>query len=159
MIHMHRPFPQWINALAAQSFVHPQLKNRLKFFPHMRYADYRLYERRVAELPGLHLHFDELFDTPIAALSQKIADYLGVSAPAIDFTATDYDMYGKIVPYKNAFTRFDDNVEYLRRGTLDYFSSVADNNALNRPAMQINAWLRYLTDMIRFRRQRGMGFF
>ena len=84
MIHMHRPFPQWINSLAAQGFVHPRLQNRLKFFPHMRYADYQLYERSVEKMPGLHLNFDELFDAPIDALARKIAAYLGVPPPAVD---------------------------------------------------------------------------
>jgi hypothetical protein len=156
MIHMHRPFPQWINSLAAQGFVHPQLKNRVKFFPHMRYADYRLYERCLEKMPGLHLHFDDLFDTPIDALAQKIAAYLDVPAPSIDLKAQDYDLYGKLVPYQNAFTRFDDNIEYLRRDTLTYFVTISNDNAMRRPATQINAWLRYLGDMVRFRRQRGM---
>lgn len=157
MIHMHRPFPQWINSLAAQGFVHPQLKNRIKFFPHMRYADYRLYERCVEKMPGLHLHFDDLFDAPIDALAQKIAAYLDVPPPTMDLTHEDYDLYGKLVPYKNAFTRFDDNIEYLRRDTLTYFTAIANDNAMSRPLTQINAWLCYLGDMLRYRKKKGMG--
>lgn len=151
MIHLHRPFASWINSLASQAFVHPELQHRIKFFPHMRYADYALYEEAVAQMPGLNLEFDALFDTPIEELAAQIADLTGVDTPSCDLRAEEYDMYGKIIPYDKAFTRFDDGIEFLSAKTKTYFETLAENKKIGQSPYNVLSWLRYLSDMLKYR--------
>ncbi len=154
MIHLHRDFSGWINALSSQAFTHPDLLHRVKFFPHMRYADYALYEDSVNAMPGLHVQFDEMFDTPIEALAEKTASTLNVPIPEMNLRKEKYDLYGKTLDYDFAFKRFDDSVSYLQPKTLKYLSKLAETGAMasNLPA-QILSWLRYLMDMLRYRRK------
>ncbi len=154
MIHLHRNFKGWINSLASQAFVHPEIKNRIKFFPHLRYADYDLYERSVARMPGLHMPFDELFDTPVEDIARRIAAFVKEPVPVIDLRNEKYDLYGKSLSYQKAFTRFDDNIEYLKPATLDYFEKLACSGGFKKPSAAVLAWGFYLRDMIRFRMQR-----
>lgn len=151
MIHLHRDFRGWINSLASQAFVHPDVINRVRFFPHLRHADYVLYERAVAALPGLHINFDDLFDTPIEALARRIGDFLGLEGPAVDLRTEAYDLYGKIIPFQKAFTRFDDNISYLRSGTLDYLDRQAKGRGFETTGVRLVSWARYLVDMGRYR--------
>jgi len=151
MIHLHRPFSGWINSLASQAFLHPQIKNRIKFFPHMRYNDYALYEEAVAAMPGMDIAFDDMFDTPIETLAQKIAAFLDVPPPSCELRHESYDLYGKITPYEMAFTRFDDKIEFLTPATQNYLSMLAENGKIKKSPYNFLAWIRYLADMIKFR--------
>ncbi|MCT4655432.1 MAG: hypothetical protein N4A65_06455 [Cohaesibacter sp.] len=151
MIHLHRPFISWINSLASQAFLHPQLANRIKFFPHMRYADYMLYEEAVAQMPGLNIEFDSLFDTPIETLADNIARETRTDAPSCTLNAQDYDLYGKIIPYEKAFTRFDDGIEFLSASTREYFLKLVTEEKIGSVPYSVNAWFRYLLDMYKFR--------
>lgn len=155
MIHLHRPFRGWINSLASQAFVHPDLKNRMKFFPHKRYEDYKLYEDAVAQMPGLNIGFDDLFDKPIETLAADCARFLDVPFPTTDWRAQEYDMYGKIIPYEKAFTRFDDKRSYLQPKTLDYLAELAanDGHGMKNPVHQALSWGRYLVDMQQYRKE------
>ncbi|MCK5285428.1 MAG: hypothetical protein KAJ86_07585 [Alphaproteobacteria bacterium] len=157
MIHLYRDFRGWINSLASQAFMHPQLMNRIKFFPHMRYADYALYEKVVAKMPGLHINFDDLFDEPIEMLVKKIALFLDVPVPDIDFRKETYDLYGKIQPYDVAFTRFDDNISFLRPATLDYLMHLVDTKSMYHPLSQLSSWSRYIVDLQQYRTKTGYG--
>lgn len=152
MIHLHRPFTGWINSLASQAMSHTQLRNRLMFFPHLRYADYRQYEDAVHRIPGLHMQFDELFDIPIEGLAQKMAAFLDVPPPTENLRDTSYDLYGKIIPYDIAFKRFDDNKEFLRKQTVSKLHRLTEDGRINAPMHQVLCWLRYILDMLRFRR-------
>jgi len=147
MIHLHRPFDSWINSLASQAFVHPDLKQRMMFFPHMRYADYALYEDAVAAMPGLHIQFDEMFDTPIEKLAQNIADFADVPAPTCNLREDIYDMYGKAVPFEKAFTRFDDHQVFLKPKSRAYMQALTDKKSIHKIPHNISAWLVYLKDM------------
>ncbi len=151
MIHLLRPFKSWINSLASQAFLHPELKNRIKFFPHLRYKDYVLYEEAVASMSGMHIDFDELFNTPIDKLSANIADFLGVELPSCDLTNETLDLYGKATSFKAAFTKFDDNITFLKPSTLDYFEQLVENRKIGKMPHNIFAWLRYLMDMFSYR--------
>ena len=155
MIHLHRDFRGWINSLASQAFVHPDLFNRIRFFPHLRYADYSLYEKSVASIPGLDLSFDELFDTPIEDLIRRIADFTGLDTPKTEWRQESYDLYGKIVPYQKAFTRFDDSVHYLSSSTLEDFENRANTGGFARPIDRFKCWGYYLKDMVRYRAARA----
>lgn len=150
MIHLHRDFGGWLNSLASQAFIHPELINRIKFFPHMRYADYALYEEAVAAMPGLHVPFDEMFDTPIEKLCAQIAEFADVSNFKGDLRSEEFDMYGKIVPYDKAFTRFDDKVSFLSSNTKAYFQNQVDNNTIEKTPYNILVWVRYLIDMLKY---------
>ncbi len=152
MIHLHRPFSGWINSLASQAFVHPELKNRIKFFPHMRYNDYKLYEEAVAQMEGMHIDFDELFDTPIEKLSEEIAAFLNIAPPKCDLRQEEYDMYGKIVPYDKAFTRFDDKICFLQKKSLNYMDKVAKTEQITKFPHNIISWLYYLWSLHIYRR-------
>ncbi len=151
MIHLHRPFSGWINSLASQAFVHPEFKNRIKFFPHMRYNDYKLYEEAVAQMDGMHIDFDELFDTPIEKLSEEIAAFLNIEPPKCDLRQEEYDMYGKIIPYDKAFARFDDKICFLNSTTRKYLSKLAKNNKIQRMPYSLFSWLLYIKEMIKYR--------
>jgi hypothetical protein len=152
MIHLHRPFGGWMNSLASQAFVHPELKQRLMFFPHLRYADYALYEEAVAAMPGMHIQFDEMFDTPIEQLAAQISAFIDVDVPECDFRQEDYDMYGKIVPYEKAFTRFDDGQVFLSDKTKRVFCALAENKTLKSFPFNAYGWALYFIDMIHYRR-------
>lgn len=154
MIHLHRPLGGWMNSLASQAFVHPDIKQRIMFFPHLRYADYALYEEAVAVMPGMHIQFDEFFDSPITELAAQISAFVGVSVPECDLTAEAYDMYGKIVPYERAFTRFDDGQVFLSERTKQMFCELAKSKKLKAFPYNAYAWALYLIDMINFRRGR-----
>ncbi len=151
MIHLHRDFSGWINSLASQAFVHPELKQNIKFFPHMRYADYALYEEAVAAMPGLNIEFDDLFDTPIEKLSKNISNFIGVDIPKENLRKASFDMYGKIIHYENAFKRFDDNITYLSKPTQKYFTKLANNKKIQKPPYNLITWLIYLVEMIKYR--------
>lgn len=152
-IHLHRDFRGWINALASQAIVSKLVSSKLIFQPHKRYADFKLYEDRVKQIPGLHIDFDDLFETPIGDLAKQLADFLDVPCPDIDFKKTDYDLYGKITPYDVAFKKFDDNVEYLKPGTLDYFEQLVNSGKINdnKPA-QLKAYILYLRDLCAYKK-------
>ncbi len=152
MIHLHRPFSGWINSLASQAFTHPELKNRIKFFPHMRYADYKLYEQAVAQMPGMHIEFDELFDTPIEELSNKIAEFLGVPPSTCDLRSAKYDMYGKIIPYEKAFTPFDDKISFIQHKSLKYMENVAETGGIAKLPHNLISWLHYLWSLYSYKR-------
>lgn len=154
MIHLHRPLGGWMNSLASQAFVHPEIKQRIAFFPHLRYADYALYEEAVAAMPGMHIQFDEFFDTPIEDLAAQISAFVDVPAPSCDLRAEDYDMYGKIVPYEKAFKRFDDGKVFLSERTKRIFCELAENKKLKAFPFNAYAWTLYFIDMINFRRSR-----
>lgn len=150
MIHLHRDFGGWINSLASQAFTHPEFMNRIKFFPHMRYADYALYEEAVAAIPGLHIPFDEMFDTPIEKLCAQIAEFADVPNFEGDLRSEEFDMYGKIVPYEKAFTRFDDKVRFLSSNTKAYFQKQVENNTIEKTPYNILVWVRYIIDMLKY---------
>ncbi len=157
MIHLVRDFRGWINSLASQAIVSKQLKNRLMFFPHMRYADFDLYERAIKAMQGLHINFDELFETPIEELAAQIADLTNAPLPETNLRTEEYDMYGKIQPYDIAFKKFDDNVHYLKPKTLDYFADLAKSGKINRKPSQARAWSRYLAGMCAYRMKHSNG--
>ena len=151
MIHIRRPFRGWINSVASQAFVNQHWIKRIKLFPHMRYADYVLYEQAAAALPGLHIEFDDMFSTPIEELAGEIADFLDVPPPDVNLRQETYDLYGKITPYDKAFTKFDDKIEFLRPSTLDYFEKLIETKRIQKIPYNIFAWLGYIRDMTSYR--------
>jgi hypothetical protein len=155
MIHLHRSFRGWINSLSSQAFLHPHLVNRIKFFPHMRHADYMLYESAVAQMPGMHIDFDEFFEKPIEDLAQQMADFLDVPPPIENLRHASYDLFGKLQPYEVAFTKFDDNITFLQKNTLDYFSKSANNYRMQNFLNNTFTWIRYLIDMSVYRIKTG----
>ena len=120
----------------------------------MRYADYELYENSVSQIPGLHIDFADMFDTPIEELAQKIADFVEEPVPDIDFREETYDMYGGIAPYQKAFTRHDDNIEFLKKGTLSYFDKLAETKKIKQFPFHFLSWIRYLIDMMSYNLKR-----
>ncbi len=117
----------------------------------MRYADYILYEEAVADMPGLHINFEDLFDTPIENLSEKISDFIGVGTPKCNLREESYDMYGKIVPYDKAFVRFDDNIHFISPIVQEYFKNIVENNKIQKKPYNFFAWLLYLKEMTKYR--------
>ncbi len=150
MIHLHRPFAGWINSLASQAFTHPDLINRVKFFPHLRYADYELYEQAVAEMPGMDMQFDDLFEIPVEDLAANIANFLDVEMTSENLRNTEYDLYGRIIPYKVAFKKFDDDITFLSAKTRSSFIKLIEKNKLHKIPYSFIAWLRYIYDMLKF---------
>ena len=149
IIHMHRSFESWIDSLASQAFTHVNLKSRLKFFPHLCFNDYMLYEEQTRKMPGLHLNFDDLFARDTQDLLDDIAEYLGMKAPEDEWGQHGFDMYGKIVPWERAFTKADNLGDYLSQATLKYLSLCAEQKNFGGKLKNFNAWLHYLNDMIR----------
>ncbi|SIO03190.1 hypothetical protein SAMN05444722_0176 [Rhodovulum sp. ES.010] len=154
-IHLHRSFRDWINSLASQAMHQSRLKRRIKFFPPARYRDFQRYEHATSRVPGLHLGFDEMFDTPIEAFAERLASYLGLPVPDVDFRQESYDMYGKLRPYDVAFKRFDDGRSYLQPGTLDRLEAAVESGRIARFPMNLGLWADYVRDMSRYRRTIG----
>ena len=160
MVHLTRDFKGWINSLASQGFSQPTWKNRIKFFPHMRYRDFKLYEDKVAQIPGLTVPFDEMFETPIEELFAKLADFSETPRPGdINLRTERYDLYGKFHPYNSAFKKFDDSIEFLKKDTLEKYGQWAqDQSFLTRKTVQLKSWLLYLKDMVIFRWKKFRGY-
>ena len=150
-IHLHRDFRSWINSLSTQAMRQPSVKERLKFFPHLRYADFSLYERATSNIPGLQLQFDDLFDKPIKELAGDISTLTGVDVPEINFETATYDLYGKDTPFERAFTRFDDNACYLPEKTLDYLKKKAEDGSILEFPENTISWVRYILGIRYFR--------
>lgn len=159
MIHVHREFGGWMNSLASMHFEHPDLQHRVCFFPHKRFADYDLYERSVAKMPGLHITFDEMFDTPIEALTQKIADFIEEPVPDIDWKKEEYDMYGKFVPFEKAFTRHDDAITFLSKSTKEHIVKHASDNSIASFPYNLSSWVLYLKDLCVYKTKRRKKIF
>ena len=128
------------------------------FFPHLRHADYIRYERAVADMPGLHIHFDDLFVKPIETLAADFSGFLETPVPECNLCTEVYDMYGKLRPYDVAFKKFDDNVEFLRPATVSFLHRHAENGTLQRPITAGEGWLRFMQDKAAFRVRNGHNF-
>lgn len=148
MIHLTRPYTGWINSLASQAFVHPHMANKIKFFPGLRYKEWKIYNQQMKKIPGLHIDFDEMFATPIEAFANKISGFLDLPTPAVDLRSEYYDLYGKSQPYNVAFKKFDDNVSFLQPGTIRYFQKHVDQDNLDSCIPAKAAWALYLKDCL-----------
>lgn len=120
MIHLHRDFEGWINALAVQLFAKRSMKERFNFRLKSRVKHYYSYEKAVADLPGLHLDFHELFSIPIEDLAKRIGTFTDMPYERTDWRSTCYDLYGKSVHFDQAFRPVDDGQIYLDRFTRRY---------------------------------------
>lgn len=147
MIHLTRDFKGWINSLSSQAMAHPNWKQKFMFFPHLRYADYALYNRSIKQMSGLHIDFKELFDGEIEELAEKIANFLNVPLPDVDFRKEKYDLYGKICAYETAFVPFDDNVSFMPQKTLSFFNKAAERKAFSKTHIKLLSWIRYVLGM------------
>lgn len=127
MIHLHRDFEGWINAVAIQRFAKRRLGERLSFRLKSWVKKYYNYEKAVADLPGLHLDFRELFPERIEDLAERVGSFLGVPADVCDWRNAEYDLYGKFVHFDQAFTPVDDGNVYLDRFTRRYFARHASH--------------------------------
>ncbi len=152
-IHLHRPFRTWIASTASQSFVHPHAKSRYYFFPHKRYEDFQKYEQATRSAEGMQFEFSDLFDLGIEQLYDRISNYIGGPARPDNLREIDYDMYGKFVPFKKAFTPFDAKMVYLSEKSLDYFDRQIIKNNFKSPFGCSIAWLKYVYDMHQFRQK------
>lgn len=151
MIHLHRDFEGWINAVAVQKFSKGDLSFRLKSWV----KHYDNYERAVRELPGLHVDFRELFDTPIEVLARRIGEFTGLPHEDVDWRNIDYDLYGKFVPFDKAFTPVDDGNVYLNHFSRQYFSRYADRPAKVGLKEKVVARLLYLWCYTGFKARRA----
>ena len=64
------------------------------------------------------LDFNELFIPNTNNLVKKLSKYFQINSPDIDWINHDYDLYGKLVGYKVAFTKADGGSKYLSKPTL-----------------------------------------
>ena len=119
-IHMHRSFRGWINALASQRIVRNKLMDRLKFNFRSKVLLHKQYESAVYKMPGLHIHFSELFEDPLALL-QRIANYLEEPPFSGDLTKEHFYLWAIKVNFSKAFTPFDDQIHYLTEQTKNYY--------------------------------------
>ena len=118
MIHIHRPFVSWCNSMISQSMISPLMRRYLRGLRiRPLYRKYMQYENFVNQLPGLHLDFDNIFLPQTKETLNQIADYLDIDVPKIKWENESYDLYGALKNYKQTFTKFDDNVEYLSKHT------------------------------------------
>lgn len=153
MIHLHRDFPGWINAVAVQKFSKGDMSFRLKSWV----KHYRNYEVAVSDLPGLHLDFQELFSTPIEALAHKIGSFAGLSYHGDDLRQEEFDLYGKFVPYERAFTPVDDRMVYLNEFTRRYFAKHADSPSSVGFKEKVVARILYFWCFMNFRARLAVG--
>lgn len=151
MIHLHRDLKSWINSFASQSLVHPKWKKRLSFMPYKYEKEYVQYEQAVEKIPGLHIHFNDLFKTPIEKLAEDLTNFLGLPMPDLNLREELYDMYSKSLPYQKAFTPFDSQFIFLRSSTLAYFENLSHQKKFSKRSVKILAWMRYVIDMLAYR--------
>lgn len=146
-IHLKRDFAGWINALASQAFVHPHQWQKIRFFPAQKYLDWQRYNTCIAQTPGLQLDFEDLF-MPIETLAQTLSDFLNLPLPQTPLRTATYDLYGKIVPYTHAFTKFDDTMVYLRPETRAWLRAQAEQGTLPHAPQALKAYILYLNDLL-----------
>jgi hypothetical protein len=127
--HMHRDFIGWINSLAAQLIQRKQFTiNNYLFRLSTLIKRYNKYEAYVKDLPGIHIHFDDLFIPNTSNIISKINDYLGDGKPNIYWDTEMYDLYGTLCDYQTTFTKMDDNINFLSKHTKYYASMVLKHN-------------------------------
>lgn len=149
MIHLHRDFTDLMNAMASQSFISKSYIRKFKpFLIKKRYNLYKEYESIVSKIPGLHLSFKELFLPDTQKTIKKIADFLKMDMPSLDWGTEDYDLYGKLCSYNKAFTMIDDRQNYLSPMTKKLISSAVKKNVTIAHTVSVPFF--YLMDSIRF---------
>ena len=151
-IHLERSFPQWLNALCAQSFVR-------KYFNYMDYIKiltsrkrhYDLYIRKVSQIPGLRVHFDELFIPNNSEIFIKIKNFLNENHVISNKEKITYDLFGRIADYKKAFTKYDDNIKFLSKFSIYLAEKVASGNY--KSAFIINSLflISHFIDIIKYK--------
>jgi len=104
MITLHRNFVSWLDSLVSQRVTHPNFKTRYYFALHSAFNQFNNYENIASQLPGLHLNFEELFLPNTDNVFQKVAEFLGEERSVEN---EKYDLFGKTMSYKRAFTQVD----------------------------------------------------
>lgn len=113
IVHLHRDLGPWVESMASQSMHQRGWRKRLRFeFTHIL-RKYRRYEKFCAQVAGVHLRFEEMFDLSVPALAEQMARNLNLPFPDLDWTSLEYDLYGAITPHDTAFTLADAKHRFL----------------------------------------------
>lgn len=151
-IFLQRPFPQWLNALCAQSFVR-------KYFNYMDYIKiltsrkrhYDNYDKFVSKMPGLKINFDELFLPNNSKIFFRIKDFLNEKNLINDKENINYDLFGRIADYKKAFTKYDDNIKFLSKFSMYLAEKVASGNYKSKFIINLLFLISHFIDIIKYK--------
>jgi hypothetical protein len=155
MIHLHRDFEGWINAVALQFFVRPRISDKFKFRLKSWVKNYCQYEEATSGLPGMHLDFQELFSAGIESLAERIRDFADMPPVDLDLRDQSYDLYGKFVPFEKAFTPMDDAQQFLDAASRRYYARFASSPDNIGIVDGLLARLRFMLCYTRFRVRGG----
>ena len=131
IINIKRDFTSWVNSLVSQWYLNNDKKFKFKLL-NIRglYLDYRKYNNFVDNFPGMKINFEDIFLPNTNKIIKEIKFYLS-SEHNINWKIKSYDLYGKIVNYDKAFTKRDDNIEYLTETTKKLIKLGEKNNYKN----------------------------
>jgi hypothetical protein len=113
MINLHRDFIGWLESLFSQRFIHPKFKTRYFFVFHSAFNQYTEYQKKVADLPGMHVDFNELFLPNTYKLINEISEYIGRPVPNISWESEEFDLYGKLSDFHKTFNQADTSNSYI----------------------------------------------
>ncbi len=149
LIHMHREFGGWIESLASQRFVNPNLSKRLLFIFRWEYNRYMDYENKIKDCEGLHLDCDSLFLPNTKKVISDIANVLGEDSSKIVWEEEKYDLFGKLKDYNATFTKADVEGKYLSPITLKLIRYFYKKRKATRLS-DILIYPFYLVDLLKF---------
>lgn len=111
-ISLKRDFPSWLSSMSLQWY-YKKKRNWRIFNIDKVYSDFEKYNNFVEKIPGLKINFDEIFPPNTNNLINKLQSYLNVNNQKVDWENQRYDLYGKLVPYRLNFNKFDDDLGLL----------------------------------------------
>ena len=121
IIHMRRDFGSWfesrLGALFTNSF--NQGKKYVFMLFHRYSMEHRKYSKFINKTPDVKIDFEDLFEPRTELTIERICELFGHRSQTIDWRTKQFDLYGKLTPYKNAFTLSDYPNKYVSKHTLN----------------------------------------
>jgi hypothetical protein len=150
---LHRPFVSWLNSLTSQAFSRSK-KNKLKLFKRFKVGDYynvfQKYENFINSIDGLSIQFDDLFIPNTDKIINKVSKYINQKPPDIKWENAIYDLYGGLKCYNEAFTQFDNKIDYLSKDLQSLIVKLIKKEDKINILDNIRTTLLYLRDGIKF---------
>mgnify|MGYP001295539025 FL=1 len=147
-INMNRDFSSWINSLLSQKIFE---RNR-SIIPNIvrltsRKRDYDNYVKNSKLYEGLQINFNDIFLPKSYDTIKIIEKFISSNNNIDDYNGKMYDLYGSLRNFDSAFTKFDDNINYLSYISKKIISRLDESNfsLILDLAFQLTYTFDYLT--------------
>jgi len=111
IFHMTRQFEEWIESLAVQfmglseGFSGFRLDQAIK--------EYELYTNQINKMPGHIVDLEDLMIPNVFSTAKRLSKIIGYSSFTNNFEKSQYDIWGRVVPFDAAFCPQDRRGSYL----------------------------------------------